>query len=145
MRPQGLRLQSLPVLQWVLLMTRTVWHNGLTGEIVCLHPHVISSQLLTHRNYLVVDIFAPGVKIISSYIDESGGGALDSTYTADGTSMASPHVTGLAAYLLSQDDSLDTPRKVGQKIKALGLKGQVGSSNLRGSVNLLAHSSDSTN
>ena len=98
-----------------------------------------------HSNYLVVDIFAPGVRIISSYIDTTGGGAIDSTYIADGTSMASPHVTGLAAYLLSKDDSLDTPAKVVQKIKALGLKGQVDSSNLRGSVNLLAHSSDSTN
>jgi len=42
----------------------------------------------------LVDILAPGVRITSLGID--GG-----TKEDDGTSMATPHVTGLAAYLLS--------------------------------------------
>ena len=42
----------------------------------------------------LVDILAPGVRITSLSID--GG-----TKEDDGTSMATPHVTGLAAYLLS--------------------------------------------
>ena len=42
-----------------------------------------------------VDIFAPGSGILSSWI-----GAVDATYTASGTSMASPHVTGAAAIYL---------------------------------------------
>lgn len=73
----------------------------------------------------------------------TGGGAINSAQTWDGTSMAASHMAGLAAYLLSQDDSLDTPSKLVQKIVALGLKGQIGASSLRGSANVLAHSSDS--
>jgi cerevisin len=41
----------------------------------------------------MVDILAPGVDITSTYND--GG-----IYTISGTSMAAPHVVGLAAYLL---------------------------------------------
>jgi subtilisin family serine protease len=41
----------------------------------------------------LVDILAPGVDITSTYND--GG-----IYTISGTSMATPHVVGLAAYLL---------------------------------------------
>ena len=42
-----------------------------------------------------VDIFAPGSSIVSAWI-----GAADATYTANGTSMASPHVAGAAAIYL---------------------------------------------
>ncbi|KAI7088576.1 hypothetical protein KC356_g3179 [Hortaea werneckii] len=44
---------------------------------------------------LLVDVFAPGVDIISTWIDGP-----DDTNTISGTSMASPHVAGLGAYLL---------------------------------------------
>ena len=42
-----------------------------------------------------VDIFAPGSSIVSAWI-----GTPDATYTASGTSMATPHVTGAAAIYL---------------------------------------------
>ena len=42
-----------------------------------------------------VDIFAPGSGILSSWI-----GGVDATYSASGTSMASPHVAGAAAIYL---------------------------------------------
>ncbi len=53
-----------------------------------------------------VDIAAPGVDIASTYPAETGfpvGWAY-----MDGTSMASPHVTGVAALIASQDPSLRT-------------------------------------
>lgn len=43
-----------------------------------------------------VDVYAPGVDVLSSWI-----GGPDNTDTISGTSMASPHVAGLAAYLLA--------------------------------------------
>ena len=91
------------------------------------------------NNYLGVDIFAPGMNILSSYIDTTGGGAVDSTFEASGTSMASPHVCGLAAYIMSKDPSLDTPSKVDRQLKAMASQGQIDPSTLRNSVNLLAH------
>ncbi|KAK0708459.1 peptidase S8/S53 domain-containing protein [Lasiosphaeris hirsuta] len=43
----------------------------------------------------LVDIFAPGVDVLSSWI-----GSSTATNTISGTSMATPHITGLGAYLL---------------------------------------------
>ncbi|MDP3789854.1 MAG: S8 family serine peptidase, partial [Candidatus Omnitrophota bacterium] len=56
----------------------------------------------------IVDVSAPGVSVLSS----SGG-----TYKSwSGTSMACPHVSGLAALILSQDPTL-TNAEVAQRIK----------------------------
>ncbi len=44
----------------------------------------------------VVDIYAPGVDVLSSWI-----GSTTATNTISGTSMATPHITGLGAYLLT--------------------------------------------
>jgi cell wall-associated protease len=51
-----------------------------------------------------VDIFAPGVNILSTFPD-------DEYNTSSGTSMAAPVVSGVAALLLSHDDSMK-PQKV---------------------------------
>ncbi|KAJ2898270.1 hypothetical protein MKZ38_004038 [Zalerion maritima] len=52
-----------------------------------------------------VDIFAPGVGINSTW--KEGGYAMMS-----GTSMATPHVAGLTAYVRSRNDTLTTPQKL---------------------------------
>ncbi|KAF3343430.1 hypothetical protein VdG2_08224 [Verticillium dahliae VDG2] len=70
----------------------------------------------------VVDIFAPGVDIKSSW--NTGDDAVESL---DGTSMASPHVAGAVCYLLSQkrvEPLLVMPQLLGwaDKNKLTGLK-----------------------
>ncbi|KAF8950458.1 hypothetical protein BGZ46_004526 [Entomortierella lignicola] len=54
-----------------------------------------------------VDIFGPGVNIKSAWI-----GSSTATNIISGTSMATPHVVGVAALLLSSDSSLNTAQSV---------------------------------
>ncbi|KAL3417504.1 subtilisin-like protease [Phlyctema vagabunda] len=61
-----------------------------------------------------VDIFAPGVDVLSVGIASN-----TDTATLSGTSMASPHVCGLAAYLMALDTSLTTPAAVTEKMLSL--------------------------
>jgi subtilisin family serine protease len=67
------------------------------GEpLVCTVGATTSSDgRASFSNYgTVVDIFAPGQDVLSTW--NNGG-----TNTISGTSMASPHITGLGAYLLA--------------------------------------------
>lgn len=63
------------------------------------------------------DIFAPGLNILSTWI-----GGDDKTNVISGTSMASPHIAGLLAYLLSLQPSKDSAYAVAEitpkKLKA---------------------------
>lgn len=87
----------------------------------------------TYSNYgTVVDILAPGTSVLSSYI-----GSNSATASLTGTSMATPHVAGLALYLAVLEN-INTPSALTTRIKALGTTGRV--SNLRsGSPNLIAY------
>ncbi|KAI1431270.1 subtilase [Xylaria sp. CBS 124048] len=67
----------------------------------------------------VVDIAAPGVNVLSSWI-----GSDTATNTISGTSMATPHVTGLALYLMAYE-GLSTPAAIVARIKALATTGQI--------------------
>lgn len=60
-----------------------------------------------------MDVFAPGVLIESVGFQSDTGTAFMS-----GTSMASPHVAGLAAYLITLE-GLNTPAAVTARIKSL--------------------------
>ncbi|KAI1650417.1 subtilisin-like protein [Daldinia loculata] len=63
-----------------------------------------------------VDIFAPGVDVPSLWNVE-GLETLNS-----GTSMASPHVAGLALYLKALEEGLDSPAKTVARIKELAIR-----------------------
>ena len=74
------------------------------------------------------DIFAPGLNILSTWI-----GSKYAVNTISGTSMASPHIAGLLAYLLSLQPSKDsayavadiTPKKLKQNLIAIATEGML--------------------
>lgn len=66
----------------------------------------------------VVDIFAPGVDILSAWI-----GGDSETNTISGTSMATPHISGLVLYLKSAFEGLDDPAAATEKLKSLAVPG----------------------
>lgn len=76
-----------------------------------------SDNRASFSNYgSIVDIFAPGVNIISTWI-----GSSTATNTISGTSMATPHIAGLAAYLIGLEGSR-TPAALCSRIQSLSTK-----------------------
>ncbi|KAG5642318.1 hypothetical protein DXG03_003020 [Asterophora parasitica] len=65
----------------------------------------------------VVSVFAPGLNVISSWI-----GSPTATNEISGTSMATPHVAGLVAYLIGKNGD-DTPASIAALVKSLSVKG----------------------
>ncbi len=70
-----------------------------------------------------VALFAPGVQVLSAWIDRAAGtpgsnGTNLETNTLSGTSMATPHVAGLAAYLMALENITD-PSAVLSRMQAL--------------------------
>ncbi|KAJ4320634.1 hypothetical protein N0V94_003282 [Neodidymelliopsis sp. IMI 364377] len=64
-----------------------------------------------------VDIIAPGVSILSTWLN--GG-----TNTISGTSMATPHVAGLAAYILAFEGK-QSPATLGARLQTLATKNAI--------------------
>jgi subtilisin family serine protease len=74
----------------------------------------------SYSNYgTVVDIQAPGSSILSTWI-----GGSSATNTISGTSMASPHIAGLGAYLLALEGK-KTPAALCNYIKSTALSGAI--------------------
>lgn len=65
-----------------------------------------------------VDLYAPGVTTYSSYYNSNTAYAV-----ASGTSMATPHISGLLAYLLASDSSLNDPATLKAYVVNLALSG----------------------
>ncbi|KDR86145.1 hypothetical protein GALMADRAFT_261704 [Galerina marginata CBS 339.88] len=80
----------------------------------------------------VVDVFAPGQNIISSWI-----GSNTATNNISGTSMATPHIAGLIAYLIGLQGNI-TPASMSTKLKSLSVK-SVLTGIPSGTLNDLAH------
>ncbi|CZT17806.1 related to Cuticle-degrading protease [Ramularia collo-cygni] len=93
----------------------------------------INDNRSSFSNYgSLVDIFAPGTSIQSTWI-----GSTTAVNTISGTSMATPHIAGLAAYLIGLEGTR-SPAALCQRIKDLAVKNviaNVGS----GSPNALAY------
>jgi cerevisin len=66
------------------------------------------------------DIFAPGLNIQSTWI-----GSKYAVNTISGTSMASPHIAGLLAYMLSLQPANDSAYSVSEAITPKKLKGHI--------------------
>lgn len=81
-----------------------------------------------------VDIFAPGVQVQSVGIAND-----NATETLSGTSMASPHVAGLAAYLMALEN-ISGAKTVSDRIKELAqATGATVKNNVRGTTSLIAN------
>jgi serine protease len=80
-----------------------------------------------------VDVFAPGSSITAAWIPSA-----TSTTTISGTSMACPHVAGMAAKLLSLEGNEPTPTELARDLYNAGTLGTL--SNVgNGSPNLMAY------
>jgi subtilisin family serine protease len=79
-----------------------------------------TDAIASYSNYgSIVDIFAPGSEILSTWI-----GGTTATNTISGTSMASPHIAGLAAYLLGLEP-VRAPGALCNRIKTLSTKSKL--------------------
>jgi subtilisin family serine protease len=77
-----------------------------------------SDRFASFSNFgTLIDIIAPGVNILSTWLN--GG-----TNTISGTSMATPHVAGLAAYLLGYEGKR-TPAALSSRISTLATKNKI--------------------
>ncbi|KAH8800524.1 serine protease [Flagelloscypha sp. PMI_526] len=93
----------------------------------------ITDARASFSNYgSVVDIWAPGQDIISAY-----GTSDTATASLSGTSMATPHVAGLIAYLISVTGE-KTPAAMTAYLQSLCLKNVV-SGIPSGTINCIAH------
>ncbi|KAF9291044.1 hypothetical protein BGZ68_005294 [Mortierella alpina] len=79
-----------------------------------------------------VDIIGPAVGITSAWI-----GSSSAKNTITGTSMATPHVAGVAALYMGADSNLQTAPQVYQRLQSTAAKDKI--SGLNGEANLLVY------
>jgi oryzin len=104
-------------------------------------PHAVTVGAVDARNRkpgfsnygAAVDVFAPGEDVVSTW----NGPGNEAVSPMSGTSMACPHVAGLALYLMASGGGQRTPGEVASKIVELATKDVVEDGG-SGSPNLLA-------
>ncbi|KXN66393.1 hypothetical protein CONCODRAFT_11789, partial [Conidiobolus coronatus NRRL 28638] len=100
-------------------------------KVITVGATTVADELASYSNFgKCVDILAPGSRVLSTWI-----GSKNATNTISGTSMATPHVAGLSAVLLSQGV---TPKSVPTKLKELSIKNAISKVPAE-TVNYLAH------
>ncbi|KAH8834923.1 serine protease [Flagelloscypha sp. PMI_526] len=105
-----------------------------TPGAITVGASTIADVRASFSNYgALVDIFAPGMNVISTWATSD-----TATNSISGTSMATPHVAGLVAYLISVEGNV-TPAEMTAKIQDKSVK-DVLTSIPDGTVNDLAHS-----
>ncbi|KAH6908860.1 serine protease [Coprinopsis sp. MPI-PUGE-AT-0042] len=78
----------------------------------------IADAKASYSNFgALVDVWAPGSNVISSWI-----GSDTATNSISGTSMATPHVAGLAAVLISKEGNV-SPAALSTKLKSYAVNG----------------------
>lgn len=105
----------------------------ITVGAIDVHDNLAVFQGEPGTNYgKCVDVFGPGKGILSAYYTSD-----NATAWYEGTSMASPHVAGLASYYLSTTENLLTPAQ----IENLIVKSNTGvlTGDLKGSPNAVAY------
>ncbi|KAK0202140.1 serine protease [Desarmillaria ectypa] len=106
------------------------------AEVITVGATTITDAKASWSNYgPVVDIFAPGAFVTSSWI-----GSTTATNNISGTSMATPHVSGIVAYIISQSGNT-TPAAMSILVKSLGISGVL-TGIPSGTTNLLADNGD---
>ncbi|KAF2092168.1 subtilisin-like protein [Saccharata proteae CBS 121410] len=93
--------------------------GGTNSDIVSVGAMTIADEVAYFSNSgSCVDLYAPGYTVYSSYYNS------DTSYAwASGTSMATPHVSGLIAYLLAGDSSLNTPAAMKAYLTSTAISG----------------------
>ncbi|KZV97046.1 subtilisin-like protein [Exidia glandulosa HHB12029] len=87
---------------------------------ICVGGTQINDTMASFSNTgSLVDVMAPAQHIVSDYI-----GGVDSTTVMSGTSMATPHVAGLVAYLISTEGNM-SPEDMVKRIKEVAADGVV--------------------
>ncbi|CAE6458849.1 unnamed protein product [Rhizoctonia solani] len=100
-------------------------------DVITVGATTIKDELAEFSNFgKPVDVLAPGEKIISA-----GTASTTATRSLSGTSMATPHVVGVIAYLLGLEGNRK-PAQVLADLRSKGIQGVV-SSVPKGTVNLL--------
>jgi cerevisin len=91
--------------------------GGLHGPAITVGAVDIDSQRANFSNYgQCVDLYAPGVSVISSWIN--GPNMIN---TLSGTSMATPHVTGIVAYAMANQTLASDPALMKEWVRMTAL------------------------